>query len=110
MDMPATNYQTESILLKSHFLPGDVAELRLLCDSVTLTDRGLGVEGVETRHIERMVRTADDLSFEQDGQHHRILRRASARRLPPKDDCALHSSAYHEPAIFPGCTFALAHH
>ncbi len=61
-----------SIFLESHFLPGDTAELRLACESVTVTPDAVTVRGIETRHIEKMVWTADYLSFEQDGQHHRI--------------------------------------
>lgn len=63
--LSASDKWAVSLLPQSHFLPGDAAELRLDCEGVT-------VHGIETRHIEKMLWTADYLSFEQDGQHHRI--------------------------------------
>ncbi|MGT2429224.1 hypothetical protein ACU4HD_11845 [Cupriavidus basilensis] len=65
-------YQAASIFLESQFLPGDAAELRLDCEHVTITASAVTVHGIETRHIEKMMWTADYLSFEQDGQQHRI--------------------------------------
>ncbi|MGO4332607.1 hypothetical protein AB4Z48_17560 [Cupriavidus sp. 2TAF22] len=65
-------YDAASIFLETHFLPGDTAELRLDCEGVTVTASAVTVHGIETRHIEKMWWTADYLSFEQDGQQHRI--------------------------------------
>ncbi len=68
--MPAMTYLAESIFLESHFLPGDSAELRLPCDSVTVTRDGLIVDGIETRHLQALVWMPEALSFEADGQQH----------------------------------------
>ncbi|MDW3683359.1 hypothetical protein RA280_16720 [Cupriavidus sp. CV2] len=67
-----STYSPATIFLESHFLPGDTAELRLPCASVIVTDRGLVVEGIETRHLQAMVWVAEYLSFDADGQHHRF--------------------------------------
>ncbi|MHA7680121.1 hypothetical protein [Cupriavidus sp. PET2-C1] len=48
-----------SIFLESHFLPGDTAQLRLDCESVTVMASAVTVQGIETRHIEKMAWTAD---------------------------------------------------
>lgn len=37
-----------------------------------LTASAITAQGIETRHIEKMVWTANSLSFEHDSQHHRI--------------------------------------
>ncbi|MDW3682919.1 hypothetical protein RA280_14415 [Cupriavidus sp. CV2] len=70
--MPAMTYQAESIFLESHFLPGDTAELRLPCDTILVSDDAVTVLGVETRHLQAMVWLAEYLSFDADGQHHRL--------------------------------------
>ncbi|WP_416046981.1 hypothetical protein [Cupriavidus basilensis] len=65
-------YQPETIFLESEFLPGDVAELRLSCDTVTVTDDAVTIQGIETRHIQAMVWLAEYLSFDADSQRHRF--------------------------------------
>ena len=75
-------YQAASIFLETQFLPGDTAELRLDCENVTVTANAVTVHGIETRHIEKMVWTADYLSFEQDGLHHRIKVARPAVKTP----------------------------
>lgn len=69
---PPAAYQPETIFLESEFLPGDVAELRLHCETVTVTVDAVTVQGIETRHIQSMVWLAEYLSFDADGQHHRF--------------------------------------
>lgn len=71
-----------SIFLETQFLPGDAAELRLDCEGVTVSASAVTVHGIETRHIEKMVWTADYLSFEQDGQHYRIKVARPAVKTP----------------------------
>ncbi|MGT2427909.1 hypothetical protein ACU4HD_02935 [Cupriavidus basilensis] len=70
--MTTQTYQPETIFLESQFLPDDVAELRLPCESVTVGTGAVTVQGVETRHLQAMVWAAEYLSFEADGQHHRF--------------------------------------
>jgi hypothetical protein len=70
--MSALTFQPKSIFLESQFLPGDVAELRLHCETVTVTVDAVTVQGIETRHIQSMVWLAEYLSFDADGQHHRF--------------------------------------
>ncbi|KJK22567.1 hypothetical protein UB46_20775 [Burkholderiaceae bacterium 16] len=67
-----TTFRPATIPLETQFLPGDTAELRLDCENITVTASAVTVHGIETRHIEKMVWTADYLPFEQDGQQHRI--------------------------------------
>lgn len=65
-------YQAPSIFLESEFLPGDVAELRLPCNTILVSGDAVTVQGVETRHLQAMVWLAEYLSFDADGQHHRF--------------------------------------
>ncbi|MFJ1255958.1 hypothetical protein [Cupriavidus sp. CuC1] len=70
--MPAMTYQAESIFLESEFLPGDVAELRLPCETVTVTADAVTIQGIETRHIQAMAWLAEYLSFDAGREHHRL--------------------------------------
>ncbi|MGT2507936.1 hypothetical protein [Cupriavidus basilensis] len=75
-------FQTASIFLETHYLPGDIAELRLPCDAVTVTDVAISVKGIETRHIQAMNWLAEYLSFESDGNEFRF-RVARPAVMPP---------------------------
>lgn len=61
-----------TMFLESEFLPVDVAELRLPCERVEVSDSAVTVHGIETRHLQAMVWLAEYLSFDADGQHHRF--------------------------------------
>ncbi|GAB7549221.1 hypothetical protein [Cupriavidus sp. 8B] len=71
-----------SIFLESHFLPGDTAELRLACESVTVTADAVTVRGVETCQLEAMKWAPDYLSFGSGDEHHRIKVARPATKPP----------------------------